>query len=281
MLVCWQVMPPLSWVKKHFNFRHGVLFPMLDGCPDVKKSEKWYPYRDWQMICFSQRLGRELKSAGFSAHTIQYFPQPRKVQAWGALDSAFFWFRRPEISCELVEKLFSGSGVRKIHVHNCPDPGVGPVVAPGADRMSYSFSTWFDQKSELFEKAGESAFYMAPRAKEGIGMSFLEAMAEGRCVVAPDRPTMNEYIVHGETGFLYDLSCAAPLRIEEVRNIQQQAHAFIREGFSRWEEDKEKIFDWMTAPVRFLRLRLILCMLIRFFRNPVKVIRVLKNEYVA
>ena len=51
----------------------------------------------------------------------------------------------------------------------------------------------------------KSTIYIASRPYEGIGMSFLEAMADGRCVVAHDNTTHNEYIEHGKNGFLFDM----------------------------------------------------------------------------
>lgn len=278
VLVCWQVRPPRAELDKYFTFLHAAFFPMFDGCPSVKKPEKWYPYRDFQIISFSSLLCRQLQSAGFSAHYIQYFPQPVAVQDWGAKDSAFLWARREEINCDLVQELLGASGLKRMHVHNSPDPGFRFIPPSDPDSLEYSYSTWFDEKSDLERKMIESAFYVAPRRKEGIGMSFLEAMAAGRCVIAPDHATMNEYIVHGSTGYLYDLTRPKPLRIKDVREIQQQAHNFISEGFVRWERDKNKIFDWVSQPPVVSKKRIFLRMAIRFFRNPGKVLRVLRGD---
>ncbi len=279
ILVCWQAMPPRADLDKYITFRHAAFFPMLDGCPSIKKPEKWYPHRDFQIVSFSSGLYCQLKSAGFSAHYIQYFPRPVNVKDWGASDSAFFWARREEINCDLVQKLLSKSELKKVHVHNSPDPGVQFVPPSNPGAVEYSYSTWFEDKAELRSTMEESAFYIAPRQKEGIGMSFLEAMAMGRCVVAPDNATMNEYIEHGKNGLLYDLKSPKPLLIENVRSIQKKAHSFISEGFVRWERDRNKIFDWFTQPVVVSKKRIFLRMAIRFFRNPVKVFRVIKNEH--
>lgn len=278
VLVCWQAMPSRAELNKHFTFRHAALFPMLDGCPSVKKPEKWYSYRDFQIICFSSTLYRQLRGAGFSARYIQYFPAPAVVTHWGAPDSAFFWARQDEINCDLVQKLLSNAGLARMHLHNSPDPGVCFVPPSDSGSIEYRYSTWFDEKKDLDAKILESVFYIAPREKEGIGMSFLEAMAAGRCVIAPDNATMNEYIEHGKTGYLYDLKRPAPLRIEEVREIQKQAHGFVSEGFAEWEKNKAKIFDWFTVPVEISCSKIFIRMAVRFFRNPVKTIRVLKDE---
>jgi len=279
VLICWQVMPPRAELSKHFTFRHATFFPMQDGCPSRKRPEMWYPYRDFQIICFSSGLFRQLKSAGLSAHYIQYFPQPVPVENWGSSDSAFFWARREEINCDLVQKLLSTAGLTRMHVHNSPDPGVRFVPASNPDSIEYSYSVWFEDKAELDSKILESAFYISPRKKEGIGMSFLEAMARGRCVVAPNNATMNEYIEHGKTGCLYNFKRPKSLNVREVGEIQRRAHRYITRGFALWQKRKVEIFDWIVAPVEIKRFRIFLRMSVRFFRNPMKVVRVLKNEY--
>lgn len=67
----------------------------------------------------------------------------------------------------------------------------------------------------------KSALYFAPRKYEGIGMSFLEAMASGRCVIAPDYPTMNEYIKNGETGYLYNFKRPQKIKFDDIKNSKK------------------------------------------------------------
>jgi len=66
-----------------------------------------------------------------------------------------------------------------------------------------TFSDWFFNRNEYEKILCSKQIYIAPRIKEGIGLSFL-SMAAGRVVVAPNFPTMNEYIIHTENGYLYD-----------------------------------------------------------------------------
>jgi hypothetical protein len=73
VLVCFQVMPAREMLDRYFSFRHAALFPMVDDCPRPSKPEKWYPYRNFNIICFSLTLGASLKAAGFSSRSIQFF----------------------------------------------------------------------------------------------------------------------------------------------------------------------------------------------------------------
>ena len=67
---------------------------------------------------------------------------------------------------------------------------------------------------EYADLLGSCGLFAAPRRKEGIGLSFLDAMARGAFVLGYDSPTMNEYIRHAETGWLFneDIGRADPCR---------------------------------------------------------------------
>lgn len=276
-VVCVQVMPPLKILKQHISFRHAVLFPMADGCPNIKKVEKWYPYREFQIICFSEELHDNLKSAGFSAQYYQYFPKPMQFENWGENRSAFFWARREEVNCNLIRKLFEFSKIDHIHIHKVPDPGTAFTPPEPDQKLNYTFSTWFDNKDELSDKMTDSSSYIAPRIKEGIGMSFLEAMAMGRCVIAADRTTMNEYIQHGVNGLLYDPNKPIPLAEHDIRFLQENALESVRRGYESWNVAKYEMLDFIAKPATYRISKITIRMIRRAFKNPYKVIKSLWN----
>ncbi len=67
-------------------------------------------------------------------------------------------------------------------------------------RSIFPVSSWFRDAGEYLDMLAAANVFFAPRRAEGIGMSFLEAMAMGLCVVAPRGPTMSEYIENGRNG---------------------------------------------------------------------------------
>jgi len=280
-LVCFQVMPPRSELNQNITFKHGVFFPMFDGCPNIKKPEKWYPFRDFQIISFSKTLDNQLRSIGLCSHAIQYFPKPIKPSDFGKIDSLFFWNRREKINVNTVACLLKDSGIKNVHVHKVLDPG-NIFVEPDDENCQYSFSSWYETREEMQADMQSAALYMAPREKEGIGMSFLEAMAMGRCVVAPDYPTMNEYIKHGETGYLYNLKKPKNLQIKNVREMQKNVIQYMEKGYEEWESRKMDILKWSREPVKIFRIKLAKALFLRFLRNPYKLTKFLiwasKNE---
>jgi glycosyltransferase involved in cell wall biosynthesis len=59
-----------------------------------------------------------------------------------------------------------------------------------------------ESRDEYLLATSAANVFLAPRAAEGIGLTFLEAMARGGAVIAYDAPTMNEYIRNGDNGIL-------------------------------------------------------------------------------
>lgn len=248
VLLLFQIMPDIDLLKKFINFKQGVFFPMYDAAvnePDIK----WFSYRDFNIINFSKTLHEKLLSFGLSSFYIQYFQPPQKEFEeinLGDEKSIFFWQRLTSLNFNFISNLFKNMGIKHLHIHKSPDPKQ-KFVEPKNVKFDITYSTWYDKKEDMLKDIEKSAIYIAPRYFEGIGQSFLEAMALGRCVIAPDRGTMNEYIEHGKTGFLYTphKSKIKPLKNINIREIQKNAYEYIKQGFEKWEKDKYQIFDWI------------------------------------
>lgn len=246
VVVLFQIMPSLDKLKKYIKFKHCAFFPMYDGVPP-RDNTIWYEYRDVNIINFSKTLHDELKGIGFSSYYFQYFPKPIKVSNWGDEKSIFFWQRINKININTLEQLIDFKKIKHIHFHHAIDPMHEFVEPSESIAKKATNSTWFDTREDMQEQMQKSAIYIAPREYEGIGMSFLEAIAMGRCVIAPNYPTMNEYITNGENGILYDLNNLEKLDLSDIKKIQKRTQKYIIDGYKQWEQCKWKIIDILTT----------------------------------
>ena len=229
IVVIFQIMPDINLLKRNLNFKRGVFFPMYDGAPS-RRDPIWLQYIDFNIINFSKTLHNELSNLGFSSFYIQYFPKPAEVINWGDEKSVFFWNRTADINLPKVETLLADFEYNKFHLHKALDPEQEFEEPRNLLSSKLEISEWYDTREEMVKDMEKSAIYIAPRLYEGIGMSFLEAMAHGRCVIAPDNPTMNEYIIDKVTGYLYNPNQVVPLFLGNIKDIQKQAYSFICEG---------------------------------------------------
>lgn len=251
--ICWQAMPS-DFILEAVHYQKGVLFPMYDAVVGMS-DEGWARFRNFLIINFSSTLHKELLKKGFHSKYIQYFPNPREVENWGKGDSLFFWQRRDELPSEYILKLCGGlEALKRVHIHRAVDPGQSmPKIFSAPEScigLEIEYSDWFEKREDVQSLISKSSYYAASRRYEGIGMSFLEAMALGRCVIAPDSPTMNEYIINGETGLLYDYQNPVLLQEFDTEKIQKNTYEYMREGYRKWEKDRFRILGWLDEWIR-------------------------------
>ncbi len=249
VVILWQIAPDMAIIKRLINSENFIFFPMYDACyaaPD----KFWYGYRDVKIISFSQTLYKQLQEKGLSVDYIQYFPKPAAKFLPGDNTSIFFWQRVSEINLQTIRRVLRNkSDLQKVHIHQAIDPGHKVSANDGNSPYQIEYSTWYEQKEDMLKDINKSQMYMAPRIYEGIGMSFLEAMAMGRCVIAPDMPTMNEYIQNNQTGMLYNYEKLSALPAFNPEELGKNAYEYVKKGWQKWEQEKQNILAWIKAPL--------------------------------
>lgn len=247
------LLPPLELAL--IGCRSLVWMPMLDDA--VSRSRRFFAAcSNLTTISFSRTLHDYLVSAGFRSWHFQYWVDPATVPTVprGDLPRVFFWQRTPALDLERdVLPLFSGTRTADFWFRNTPDPG-WPPASVRAETLARSriepLDGFFESRDAYLRLVSQANVFVAPRLFEGIGMAFLEAMAMGLCVVAADRPSMNEYIVDGETGLLFEPSRPAGLDFRNLGEIQRRARERAAEGHRRWEARQAELLDVLDAAPR-------------------------------
>lgn len=247
-VIFWQFIPEKKELR-NINHKNIIFFPMCDATSGWK-FKHWYKYKNTKIINFSNATYRKLKKSGFDTYYLKYFPEPKEF-IYGNDNEVFFWQRLTDVNINTVEKIL-GNGDFKLHIHKVIDP-MREFIQPTENQESkfqISYSKWFENKNDVYDLIKEKAIYIAPRFMEGIGMSFLEAMSMGKVVIANDQPTMNEYIVDGETGFLSDYNNPKEINIRNVRIIQENTYKYMQEGHKKWLIDRKEIFEIIDSKLK-------------------------------
>lgn len=253
-VVIWQMFPENVDPSKIQN-PNVVFFPMYDQAVRWNFAQ-WYQCKNFKIMNFSSTLHKKLTKWGFNSIYVQYFTEPQEFSP-GKTDEVFFWQRFTKININTIKRFFENSDV-KIHIHKTVDPGQEYIAPSAADEEKFkiTYSDWFDTKEQVQKFIKTKGIYIAPRYSEGIGLSFLEAMAQGKLIVANNRSTMNEYIKHGKTGFLCNFKFPHSLRLKNLDKIQRQAYEYSKQGYGKWLIERKNIIDFINAPVKENKLRL-------------------------
>jgi hypothetical protein len=256
-VVLWQI----DYLASFF-LRRGIpviVCPMYDSS-SILKPTHWTALREALIICFSLELQWLIAKAGVESVYVKYFPGLQAAanhddhpmttllaaerfssKAKNAPLKAFFWERLPDtsLSSQQVISLLSDLEIEHLHIHQAADPGrISNNIEPDSAKFLITTSSWFDSSEEYQKLLASADLFIAPRFSEGIGMSFLEAMGYGCCVVAHDMATHNEYIRNWDNGILVDFSSTiTPLvaRPSDIRIIGEKARRDSQRMRENWE----------------------------------------------
>lgn len=247
-IVFWQRLPSQRYLN-NIPASNIIYIPMYDEARNYNRQiiRTWAPFK---IISFCRSMHEDLTSWGFNSKYVQYFPNPM-VEAPLPVDTpkAFFWRRESSYINEaipdvVINTLLRGTGM-KLHYHSEISGSSGGHAC--ADMVA-SQSSWMANKEELMTLMRECSLYIAPRESEGIGMSFLDAMANGLAVVGANNPTMNEYITHGVNGYLFDLMHPKKLDLCDLQRVRERSLETCSVGYEKWERDKWSLIDFIEAP---------------------------------
>ncbi|SDD67448.1 Glycosyl transferases group 1 [Variovorax sp. CF079] len=221
--------------------------------PIFNLSAFWEPFQGSKVLNFSSAVHCMTTGFGIVSHFARYYqPATRLLPPPPQGLHGFFWLRRElQLPWRVIRKLIENTKFDSFHIHLATDPGTQPPELPSADdiaRHNITTSTWFENKADLNALMERANVYFAPRLEEGIGQSFLEAMCRGQCVVAPNQGTMNEYIVPGVNGLLYDNHNPQPLDFSDVAKLGAQARAGALAGRASWEKAEEDLVRFILTP---------------------------------
>ncbi len=250
IVIFWQVIMKPEKIRK-IKARNIIWIPMEDGYSRRKIDWLQYKSLEIKIICFSKTTLKRVRDFNFEAIYTQYFPPIRVKNKKSFLHlNLYFWQRDKGITWETVRKIIDRQEVSKFLFRNILDPFIPllPSHLPSEEdikKYNIIFSNKWLKKEEMEEMISEYNVFLAPRPTEGIGLSFLDAMALGLVVIAPNNPTYNEYIKDGINGYLYNLKNPSPIDFSNIKEIGDNNLKILNSGRQKWIESKERIFNFI------------------------------------
>lgn len=243
-----QVISPLKILA---NLKPRIIWvPMYDGEKFNDLYWKNLANLPIKIVCFSNKLYEHCKKHGIEALRVQYYFNPDLYKANLPLNgNHFFFWDRGDIGFNEIKKIIKPEDVDSFIYKSTPDPFKKSEKIPENDTEEYKIKkieTDFIPKKDYLELLSKCNLYISPRKKEGIGMSFLEAMAMGHTIIANNDSTMNEYIKNNFNGYLFGDN----YEFIDFRNIEQVRKNSVisaRIGYAKWEKDQKNIINFIFS----------------------------------
>jgi hypothetical protein len=261
LVVVWQVPEAIAELADA-GVKNLIFVPMYDAAYSLGK-EFWRALWNVKVVCFSAAMYEVCRRYRVHCHYIRYFPDSLGEGGVGVGvddNSLFLWQRRGYPSWETVAKYIPHTQFKRLHLHLAPDFPGELVVLPTDEEytsLEISSSSWFEDKSKLIERLGAFSYFMAPREREGIGFSFLDAMCQGLIVLGLNFATLNEYVVHGVNGFL--ITEGESRRFDLPKNpekIRRNSLHYMRKGRLAYVRHLPGLVDFIRQPWRGRKIKL-------------------------
>jgi len=256
VVLFWQVLPNTRSLLR-FCCDDLLWVPMYDNERE-RSSLGWraLSLMDMKVICFSKALYEVTQRVGIHSFQVQYFPEPSEKEVSYGRARVFFWQRINEMGWPLLKQILGDNDVEKVVLRDDPDPShefaepeAGDVEKFGIEVIRNLKVAGGGRYEDYMRLLSGCNVFVAPRLSEGIGLSFLEAMALGMCVVAPDAPTMNEYISTDDNGFLFDPEDAGPVALSHFEECGRRARARVARGREEWEASLPAMLQFVSEPL--------------------------------
>jgi glycosyltransferase involved in cell wall biosynthesis len=225
-----------------------IWVPMFDGEP--LSDRYWYCLSSIpiKIISFSEYLHKKCLEFNISSLPLKYYLPPAFSEDIPKTGKHYFFWYRGSLRFSDIKVFIDPQKIDSFVYRSAPDPYFNEETFSKEDIEKYKLQIIRDLKLNSQEKYLEllkkSNIYIAPRTIEGIGISFLEAMALGMVVVAYNNGTMNEYIKNNYNGYLFD-SKDYHINFDNIETILKNSKTMVQNGWIRWEKDKETINDFI------------------------------------
>jgi len=259
----WQSLPlPLSLLL--LNCRNLIWIPMFDS--DWNRADlAWHALAalGMKVVCFSKAIFETAQRNGVHSHVVQYFPEiPAESVNYDA-PRVFFWQRTDFLTWAQISQILAGNYIESSVLKDDPDPDhvFSEPNAPDIERFNIKIlrnmkiASGGRREDYLHTLAGCNLF-IAPRLREGIGLSFLEAMSMGMCVIGADKPTLSEYVTSGQEGYLFDPEHLTSIDISDFAQCGARARSAAREGRQKWLDGIPSLMKFIAFTTETRRSRL-------------------------
>lgn len=233
-------------LMRSIRHKNIVYVPMYD---QVRKKDKkyWKEYRNYKVLCFCKELYNKLCRYGFTAKYIKYFPEPVPA-GLSEHDKPviYFWQRSDRLDWNHVRRLIRPEQIAKVIINDTVDPGNVFTRPSDSDIQIYNieFISWLKDEQSYYKFLSGVDIMIAPRLQEGIGLSFLDAMARGVVIISSDRPTANEYI-SASTGYLFDIDNPEYIDVSGFKMKSEQARRMMETGRLDWKRSQDDIVSFI------------------------------------
>ena len=244
------VMFPYQAMRTFLN-KKILWAPMYDALIFKNKFEKKIFWRQISLLGikvleFSKKISESIDGENIELLKLKYYIKSEQIYNYRKDNKirVFFW-DRGQIKIDDWIKLFDLNQIDKIIYYPMVDPSrkiVNKIENYPKEKIEI-INKKFLPKNEYLELMKNCNVFIAPRRKEGIGMSIVEAISKGMYIVGYNEATMNEYITNDKIGYLFGKN-SKNLNLNNILNFYDFRLNEAQLNYKNWISKKDEIIPF-------------------------------------
>lgn len=234
--------------------------PMYDGEKFTYFRWKTLSKLPIKIISFSKKISFACQYFNIPYLELQYYP-PIETKTTSYEGNHIFFWQRGGIKFETIKKIIDPDQVNRFIYLKLPDPFKKNDELSQSDIVKYKLEiieSDFLKPDEYRALVHSSNIFIAPRKKEGIGMSFLEALSYGNLVIGYNESTMNEYITNNVDGYLFNDTSNTYLDLNKKNSLITKARKRYQVGYEKWLHQSPSLYPFICDNIKIQNKNLIL-----------------------
>ncbi len=237
---------PLNKIYK-FKNKNLIWIPMYDSLYNLNQLNNYFwnliKKLNIKIISFSSIVTNKCLQHNINFFEVNYYLETKILTDQKNKLKILFW-DRGEIKFDQWIKFFEKKDIEKITIINRPDPGKKISKISENDKILYNvnfLNIGYIERTIYLKYLEEHDVYICPRFREGIGISYLEALSYSMYILANQMPTMSDYISNQNIGLFLNNDSKIKITTDLVKNTKKFRYENNTKNFEICKKQLEKL----------------------------------------
>lgn len=247
-ILFFQVFPSV-WTLISLRKSKIIWVPMYDSLsnmdPNIWRICSYFS--NLKILSFSKKINQLCVQNNLNYLYCRYFLKPHKNKiSKNKKIKILFWYRGQIKFTDWI-KYINLKDVEYIIYYTLVDPFYKKEKFTKYDIKKYKLKiikgNYKSSKKKFLQLLDNSDVFVSPRTKEGIGMSFLEALSRSVYLIAYDNSTMSDYITNDKLGYLIreKKNKNKPLKLSYIKNFKKYRFKYSQSFYNEFISKKKNI----------------------------------------
>ncbi len=221
--------------------------PMYDNLDKSKNFWKKIKFLNIKILSFSDPIKKLCEKYGCNYLSLKFAKKEKFIKSKNKKKvNIFFWYRNNVSIYDWID-CFNIKDINQILYLDRPDPGRESEKINSQDLRKYKIKLIkkdFFSKTKYLKLIKNCDVFVCSRKQEGIGMSFIEALAMGKYLIFHNDYTMKEYVKDKKIGLSIPRNLSKKIDTTLILKSYKYRYFHAIDLYNNWSKNKNKLIEF-------------------------------------